>query len=368
MNKQPNSRRPLTHGFLGVMFAAAIGTATSVQAGPLDNTVARIQSSVNALHTGIARTAGKLDDLRETLKDLPEAQREIILKKFKEMNDPEKRRQQVEKMMDTVDGISDPVKNYVSQLMTKMHSKLAERMRSELVDGQPGPIGAAFGMLYDMTNPLQQALLDGGNQNATRSINGRNNEYPNHYNRGLLEDPQTMDDCIAHKSNRDEPSRADGRCVIRLLAKPVGKALCGEAELFGKAVDAALPSDITSWYVKTAGMAVPLTIQSVCLISQVAAGVRDALKVDDELRFKIESNLMGDKPLAMFKLPGQFGGKLEVVERVVYDTIQSAKDAGFSLGNAEAEYAAGGDSFSSKQFAAAYMHFATAYKAIVNAN
>ena len=368
MNTQTKTRRTLNASLLGVFFVASISSASVAHASGISGTVARIQNSVNALHTGVARTMSKIDELRNTLKDLPEAQRELIQKKFKEMNDPSKRRERVEKMMDTVDGISEPVKNYVAQLMTKMHGKLADRMRSELVDGQPGPIGAAFGMLYDMTNPLQQALLDGGSQNGTRSINGRNNEYPNHYNRGLLEDPQTMDDCIAHKSNRDEPSRADGRCVIRLLTKPVGKALCGEAELFGKAVDAALPSDITSWYVKTAGMAVPLTIQSVCLISQVAAGVRDALKVDDELRFKIESNLMGDKPLAMFKLPGQFGGKLEVVERVVYDTIQSAKDAGFNLGNAEAEYAAGGDSFSSKQYAAAYTHFATAYQAIVNSN
>ena len=103
-------------------------------------------------------------------------------------------------------------------------------------------------------------------------------------------------------------------------------------------------------------------------LSAHAVNIRDNLYIAFELRFRIEANLAGEQPLAMFQMPGQFGGKLEVVERVEYDTIEYARAAGMNIGNAEAEYAAGANSFSSKQYGSAYRHFANAYKAIVNAN
>ena len=368
MNTQSKIRRQLNNGLIGFVFAASIVSVTTAHAGPLDNAVAQIKSSVNAMHTGIARTMGKLDDVRETLKDLPEAQRKIIMEKFKEMNNPAKRRERVENMMNTMEQISEPVQNFVAQLMKKMQGKLAERMRGELVSGQSGPIGAAFGLLYDLTNPLQQALLDDGSGNSTKSVGGSGNKHAGHYNRGLLEDPSTLDDCIAHKSDKDEPSRADARCVIRLLAKPAGNWICDMADYTFDLAGATMPSDISSFWAKLPGVMPSATVKGVCVIAKGLGSLRSAYQVDDELRFKIESNLMGDKALAIFQLPGQFGGKLEVVERVVYDTIQSAKEAGFNLGTAESDYEAAGNSFSSKQYGQAYTHFAAAYKAIVNSN
>jgi hypothetical protein len=355
-------------GLLGLVLAASIVSVSSAHAGPVNRAVARIQSSVNALHTGVARTMSKIDQLRKTLKDLPEAQRKIILEKFKQMNDPTVRRQRVDNMVNTMEEVSEPVQQFTAQLMSKMQGKLAQRMRRELVDGQPGPIGASFGLLYDLTNPIQQALLEGDSGNSTRSVGGLHNQHPNHYQRGLLEDPQTLDDCIAHKSNRDEPSRADARCVIRLLAKPAGSWICEMADYTFDIADATMPNDVSSFWAKLPGIVPSATVKGVCVIAKGLGSLRNAVKVDDALRFKIESNLMGDKPLAMFQLPGQFGGKLEVVERVVYDTIENAKAAGFNLGNAENEYAVGGDSFSNKQYGQAYVHFANAYREIVNSN
>ncbi len=368
MNKQTNIRRRLTAGLLGLCIAISISPVTPAYAGGISGTVARIQSSVNALHTGVARTMSKIDQLRDTLKNLPEAQRKIILQKFQQMNNPDKRREEVDKMVNTMEEISEPVQQFVGQLMMKVQGKMGERMRSELVDGQPGPIGAAFGLLYDLTNPLQQALLAGDSSYSTRSVGGLHNEHPNHYRRGMLDDPQTLDDCIAHKSNRGEPSRADARCVIRLLAKPTGSTICDMADYVFDVADSSLPNDVTSFWAKLPGVAPAAAVKGVCVIAKSLGSYRNAMQVDDELRFKIESSLRSGKPLVMFQLPGEFGGKLEVVERVVRDTIDNASNASFNLGNAEAEYEAGGSDFSNKNYASAYTHFANAYQEIMKAN
>ncbi len=86
---------------------------------------------------------------------------------------------------------------------------------------------------------------------------------------------------------------------------------------------------------------------------------------DENLRLHIEKNL-GDTsgPVALFQLPGSFGGHLELVDLIVRDTIDEASAHGHSTDQAERDYTRARDFLDELKFKDSYRWYRAAYKAV----
>ena len=86
-----------------------------------------------------------------------------------------------------------------------------------------------------------------------------------------------------------------------------------------------------------------------------------------DLRTKIAINLSGHgshpHPIAIFQLPSQFGGYLELAREIVAETINDMKTAGESVGDAEHKLAEGDAKYFAGEFKKAYEKFGAAYRA-----
>jgi hypothetical protein len=85
------------------------------------------------------------------------------------------------------------------------------------------------------------------------------------------------------------------------------------------------------------------------------------------LRMEIERNLAANGfVVAIFALPASQGGYLETVQSVVTTTVNNELAAGQSVGQAQADLAAGNAALASHQYESAYQDFQAAYIQAVN--
>jgi hypothetical protein len=84
------------------------------------------------------------------------------------------------------------------------------------------------------------------------------------------------------------------------------------------------------------------------------------------MRTRIEINLAGHgehpHPIALFQLPQQYGGYLELARDIVAETITNMTAAGEHVGNAEKWLAKGDEDVSSASYKRAYEYYAKAYR------
>jgi tetratricopeptide (TPR) repeat protein len=85
------------------------------------------------------------------------------------------------------------------------------------------------------------------------------------------------------------------------------------------------------------------------------------------LRTRIEINLAGHgdhpHPIALFQLPEQYGGYLELARDIVSETIETMKSAGEKIYDAEKEFMHGEVQFDANHYKEAYEYYAKAYRA-----
>jgi hypothetical protein len=85
------------------------------------------------------------------------------------------------------------------------------------------------------------------------------------------------------------------------------------------------------------------------------------------LRTRIEINLAGHgkhpHEIAMFQLPEQFGGHLELAREVVEETLVNMMAAGESINNAEKKLAQGDLRYAAGEYKRAYVGYGEAYRA-----
>ncbi|MGR9052563.1 MAG: hypothetical protein ACU84J_07945, partial [Gammaproteobacteria bacterium] len=84
------------------------------------------------------------------------------------------------------------------------------------------------------------------------------------------------------------------------------------------------------------------------------------------LRLHIEANLADEgKPIASFQSPENYKGYLELVDKIVKETIDRMLSAGESVSNAEAQYISASDRFAQMQYEDAYKWYGLAYRSAV---
>jgi hypothetical protein len=98
-----------------------------------------------------------------------------------------------------------------------------------------------------------------------------------------------------------------------------------------------------------------------------SASVQDTVLLarDQTLRLEIERALEAGKPYGVLCLPQAFGGQLEVVRRIVIETIRSVTAAGGATSGASAKLAEGDARLTKGQYKKAFRLYAEAYVAAV---
>lgn len=88
------------------------------------------------------------------------------------------------------------------------------------------------------------------------------------------------------------------------------------------------------------------------------------------LRLRIEADLVrtGNDRVSSFQLPEAVGGFLEVVQQIVFDTIEQRAEAGRTVDHARSDFARGNEAYAALDFKRAYDLYRKAYREAVRGN
>jgi len=251
MNTQIKTFRQLPAYLLGAVVAATIISAGPAHASGVGTAVARIQSSVNSLHMGVAR-------LGSTVEQLPQKIQDNMLNNFTDKAldklPVDKLQGAMVKIIGKVRNMPKPDGHIVQQVTDQMKGIFVDDVLSGSV-----AMGPYANLLFEITG----AVADKADTEICS---------------GNMQDPTCLNDCDTGTGM----GRSNPRCLVRYFSTPRGEYFCKTFEKVNKFINSNLPDDAASTAVAIKwvyNLGVARQVQGLCFLGGAR---KDYLKAEQD--------------------------------------------------------------------------------------